>query len=72
MRVIYDNGAGGVSVFIPAPNSRLTLEEMAWCVVPKVQDYWIVSKDDIPSDRSERDYWALDIDALGTPSGQVE
>ena len=69
MRVIYDNGAGGVSVFIPAPSSKLSIEQMAGRVVPKGQDYWVISKDDVPSDRTEREYWALDTDALGEPTG---
>ena len=58
-RIIYQNENGGVSVVIPAPECPLTLEQIAAKDVPTGVPYWFVDASDIPTDRTERDAWAL-------------
>jgi hypothetical protein len=59
-RIIYQNDDGEVSVITPAPNSGLTIEQIAAKDVPTGKPYKIVDVADIPSDRSQRDAWAVD------------
>ena len=59
-RIIYKNTSGGVSVIIPAPNSGLTVEEIAAKDVPTGLPYKIVDVSDIPTDRSARNLWDVD------------
>jgi hypothetical protein len=56
-RIIYPNDEGGVSIIIPAPNSGLTIEEIAAKDVPAGKPYKIVDASDIPSDRTFRAAW---------------
>lgn len=57
MRIIYPNDEGGVCIIIPAPDSDLTIEEIAAKDVPKGKPFKIVSIDDIPTDRMFRNAW---------------
>lgn len=59
-RIIYQNEDGGVSIIIPAPNSGLTVEEVAAKDVPTGKPYKIVNVSDIPTDRSARNAWVVD------------
>lgn len=59
-RIIYQNDEGGVAVIIPAPESGLTIEEIAAKDVPTGKPYKIVDVADIPADRSARDLWTVD------------
>lgn len=59
-RIIYQNEDGGVSIIIPAPNSGLTVEEVAAKDVPTGKPYKIVNVSDIPADRSARNAWVVD------------
>ena len=59
-RIIYKNTTGGVSVIIPAPDSGLTIEEIAAKDVPTGLPYKIVDAKDIPTDRTARDLWDVD------------
>jgi hypothetical protein len=59
-RIIYQNDSGGVSIIIPAPNSGLTVEEVAAKDVPTGKPYKIINVSDIPKDRSERNLWTVD------------
>ena len=61
-RIIYQNQNGGVSVIIPTPEclTHHTIQEIAEKDVPAGKPYKIVSVDDIPSDRSQRDAWTVD------------
>lgn len=68
-RIVFQNGAGGVSVIIPFLECGLTVEEIAIKDVPTGEPFWIVEDTDIPSDRSERNKWTIDIDAAGDPDG---
>lgn len=56
-RIIYPTDDGGVAVIIPAPNSGLTIEQIAAKDVPAGKEYQIVNTSDIPSDRTFRDAW---------------
>lgn len=60
-RIIYQNDAGGVSIIIPAPNSGLTVEQVAAKDVPTGKPYKIVDEADIPADRTARDSWTVDV-----------
>lgn len=63
-RIIYKNTDGGVSVIIPAPESGLTIEQIAAKDVPTGLPYKIVNVTDIPTDRSARDLWDVDVSDL--------
>lgn len=56
-RIIYPNDEGGVSVIIPAPESELTIEEIAAKDVPAGKPYKIVNVSEVPSDRTFRAAW---------------
>lgn len=56
-RIIFPNDEGGVSVIVPAPNSGLTIEEIAKKDVPAGKPYQIVDVSEIPSDRTFRNAW---------------
>ena len=56
-RIIYATDDGGVAIIVPAPNSGLTIEEVAAKDVPAGKPYKIVDVADIPEDRTFRDAW---------------
>jgi hypothetical protein len=56
-RIIYTNTDGGISVIIPAPDSDLTIEQIAAKDVPPNTDYKIVDVSEIPIDREFRSAW---------------
>lgn len=56
-RIIYPNDDGGVSILTPAPDCRLSIEEIALKDVPEGRPYKIVDVAEIPSDRTFRDAW---------------
>ena len=58
-RILYKNPEGGIAVIAPAPNSGLTVEQVAAKDVPTGTPYWIVDVSEIPSDRTDRDAWEL-------------
>ena len=62
-RIIYQNDNGGVAVIIPC-DCGLTIEQIAAKDVPTGKPYKIVDVADIPSDRSQRDAWAVDASDL--------
>jgi hypothetical protein len=47
-RIIYPTDDGGVAVVVPAPNSGLTIEQIAAKDVPAGKAYQIVDVADIP------------------------
>ena len=57
-RVIYPTDDGGVAVVVPAPNSGLTIEQIAAKDVPAGKPYRIVDINDVPSDRTFRGAWS--------------
>ena len=69
-RIIYKNDNGGVSIIVPAPNTNLTVEEIAAKDVPTGKPYKIVDVSDIPTDRTARDNWTVDEADLTDGVGQ--
>jgi hypothetical protein len=61
-RVIYPTDDGGVAVVVPAPNSGLTIQEIAAKDVPAGKAYKIVDVADVPSDRTFRGAWEYSND----------
>ena len=66
-RIIYPNDDGGVAVVIPAPDSGLTIDEVANKSVPKGRPYKIVDKGFVPHDRTFRSAWVLDMEDPSWP-----
>ena len=56
-RIIYPTDDGGVAVIVPAPNSGLSIEQIAEKDVPAGKEYQIVDVSEIPSDRTFRNAW---------------
>ncbi len=75
-RIIYKRADGGISVIIPTPEALLThtIEAIAAKDVPAGFAYKIVPAEDIPSDRSERALWDVDVaeltDGVGSESDE--
>ena len=75
-RIIYQTDEGGVAVIIPAPECLLehTIEEIAAKDVPAGKPYKIVATEDIPSDRTFRAAWEVDVatltDGVGAESNE--
>ena len=69
-RIIFQNDAGGVSIIVPAPNSGLTVEQIAAKDVPTGKPYKIVDEADIPTDRANREGWTVDAADLTDGVGQ--
>lgn len=71
-RIIFENSNGGVSIFAPSPETQLSLLEIGRSAVPAGHPFWIVEASSIPTDRTFRNAWELDVNALGRPSGTGE
>jgi hypothetical protein len=56
-RIIFPSDDGGVSVIIPAPESGLTIQQIAEKDVPAGKPFKIVDVSDIPTDRTFRNAW---------------
>jgi hypothetical protein len=56
-RIIYPTDDGGVAVIIPAPECKLTIQQIAAKDVPAGKPYKIVDVTEIPSDRTFRGAW---------------
>lgn len=65
-RIIYPTDEGGVAVIIPAPEclQEHTIDEIAAKDVPTGKPYKIVDAADIPSDRTFRNAWEVDVSTL--------
>ena len=65
-RIIFSTDDGGVAVVVPSPNclKEHTIEEIAAKDVPAGKPYKIVDVADIPSDRTFRNAWEVDVNAL--------
>jgi hypothetical protein len=68
MLVIIYKTENGISIIKTI--GHLPIEEVARKDVPAGVDYWILNISDIPSDRTFRDAWEADVDALGEPHGK--
>jgi hypothetical protein len=56
-RIIFPSDDGGVCVIIPAPESGLTIQQIAEKDVPAGKPFKIVDVSDIPTDRTFRNAW---------------
>jgi hypothetical protein len=56
-RIIFPSDDGGVSVIIPAPESGMTIQQIAEKDVPAGKPFKIVDVSDIPTDRTLRNAW---------------
>jgi hypothetical protein len=59
-RIIYPTD-DGVAIIIPAPDCGLSIEEVARKDVPAGTPYKIVDASDIPTDRTFRNAWEVEI-----------
>lgn len=71
--VIYQNDDGGVSIIIPSHEALMAygIDAIAQKDVPEGKPYKIISSEDVPTDRSDRDAWTVDAadltDGVGGP-----
>jgi hypothetical protein len=61
LRIIYRTTGGGVAIIIPAPDCQMTVEEIAAKDVPTGRSYKIVDAADVPTDRTDRSNWTVDL-----------
>ena len=59
-RIIFPTDDGGVAVIVPAPDTGLTIEQLAAKDVPAGKPYQIVNVDEVPSDRTFRGAWTYE------------
>ena len=66
MKIIYKNESGGVSIIHPTDEalSFMTIDEIAKKDVPTGVKYKIVEDSEVPTDRTFRDAWEVDINIL--------
>ena len=67
-RLIYQQTDQSVAILIPT-ECGLTLEQIGQKDVPSGVPFWIVGTETIPTDRTFRDAWELDVASMGEPSG---
>ena len=67
-RIVYQLPGSQVAVMIPC-ECGLSIEVIARKDVPAGVPFWIVDATTIPTDRTFRDAWQLDIASMGEPSG---
>jgi hypothetical protein len=67
-RILYQLPDGPVYYIIPC-DCGLTLEQIGQKDVPVGTPFWIVDASTIPTDRTFRDAWELDVASMGEPSG---
>ena len=63
-RVVYQTDEGGINIIVPAPECLLerTIEEIAAKDVPAGKPYKIIDVSDVPTDRTFRSAWEIQID----------
>lgn len=75
-RIIYQTDEGGVAVVIPSPEAleQYGIEAIALKDVPAGKPFKIVATADIPSDRTFRAAWEVDLatltDGVGAESNE--
>jgi len=70
MKIIYQEADGNVCVITPAANCTLSDAETAAKDVPTGLAYKIVADDVVPSDRTFRNAWVVDVDTLTDGVGE--
>lgn len=65
-RIIYQTEEGGVAVLIPSPEclAQYSIEAIALKDVPAGKPFKIVNTADVPSDRTFRSAWEVDLSTL--------
>lgn len=58
--IVYKNNDGSISIVVPAPDTGLTIQQIAAKDVPHGIPYEIVNAADIPEDRTFRNAWTLE------------
>lgn len=77
-RIIFQNDEGGVSIVIPTQEAleKYGIEAIAKKDVPAGKPYKIVDAADIPTDRSLRDAWTVEVadltDGIGAESNTFD
>jgi len=71
-RIIYQTPDGGVAVVVPAPNSGLSIQELAAKDVPAGVPADIVEVSEIPTDRTFRNAWEKSGRAVVTNLGKAK
>jgi len=75
-RIVYQTDDGGVAIIVPAPECLLerTIEEIALKDVPAGKPFKIIDVEDVPSDRTFRGAWEVDLttltDGVGSESNE--
>lgn len=66
MKIIYKNEDGGISIITPTPESlkSMTIEDIALKDVPTSIPFVIVEDSEIPTDRTFRNAWTINEEAL--------
>lgn len=59
-KYVINNGDGTVGILVPAPSSKLSIEEILAKDVPEGKSYREISDNDLPSDRTFRNAWTDD------------
>lgn len=59
-RIIYQTEDGGIAIIVPA-DCGLTIEQIAAKDVPAGKAYKIVDVADIPTDRTFRNAWEMEV-----------
>ena len=65
-RIVYTNDEGNVSVVVPSPQYKGTIDDLAKKVIPDGVEHYIVEVGDIPSDRTFRNAWEHNAGAITT------
>lgn len=60
-RIIYQTEDGGVAIIVPSAECGLTIEQIAQKDVPAGKAYKIVDVADIPTDRTFRNAWEMEV-----------
>ena len=60
-RIIYQTEDGGVAIIVPSAECGLTIEQIAQKDVPTGKAYKIVDVSEIPSDRTFRGAWYMEV-----------
>jgi hypothetical protein len=60
-RILFQNDEGGVSIIIPTPECPFTIYDLALKDVPAGKPFKIVDISEVPSDRTFRGAWEVQI-----------
>ena len=67
-RIVYQLPEQPTTILVPC-ECGLTLEQIGQKDVPPGVPFWIVEDSAIPTDRTFRNAWELDVASMGEPSG---